>query len=97
MKGECTYEWQRDINLLQDRFSLSLLANARAAAIRSGRTRKKNTSRPSLSEVSLSDGDKTMEKKKSITQCYHHLTHCSSEYLVGLVLQLFSIFHRRKN
>lgn len=96
MKGECTYEWQRDINLLQDRFSLSLLANARAAAIRSGRTRKKNTSRPSLSEVSLSDEDKTKEEKKSITLRYHHLTHCGSEYLVGLVLQLFSIFHRRK-
>ena len=66
-RGDNTYEWQRYINLLNHRFSRSLLANAKAAAIRSGRTRKKNTSSPFLNELSLSVGDKRMEKKKVLS------------------------------
>lgn len=55
-KGGGTHEWQWDISLLQLRFSLSLFAKARAAAASRGSTRKKNTSSPLRSEVSLSEG-----------------------------------------
>lgn len=64
-RGGGTHEWQRDISLLEHLFSLSLFAKARAAATSRGRTRKKNTSSPFRSEVSLSEGAKPWRRNKS--------------------------------